>query len=130
MKIREGYGMTRDGRKVKIERNGDDVDIYPFSHDSGNGSFHGITATGRSCIHSDKDDIVSMIDDDASSPVRTVTRREIVPGEYGGVVIEEHVGSVVHLHMLRNTLDRNELLSAAMVFSQLAEALDDIGDAE
>lgn len=61
----------------------------------------------------------------ADGPVRTITRREIVPGEYGGVVVEEHVGSVVHLHMLRNTMDSLELRSAAMVLSQLAEALDD-----
>lgn len=49
---------------------------------------------------------------------------KIASGEIGGVVIEEHVGETVHLHLLRGTLDRHELRAAARVFLELAERLD------
>lgn len=123
VKIKEGYGMTRDGRKVRIERDGV-YGTYPYFHD-GNGGFHGLTFEGKSCIGSDKDDIVAMIDDDATGPVRTVTRREIVPGVYGLVHVDEglaHKTVAVHFHEARASAD--ELRSAAMIFSQIAEALD------
>lgn len=78
-------------------------------------------------------------------PVRTVTRREIVPGVYGRVLVteadkgdaEQGYGGVCVEWCNRNgdphsnndrdpaLMTAHELRSAAMVLSQLAEALDD-----
>lgn len=109
------------------EKRGPMKDQYNYFVDARGWGFY---ANGQRMAKSDEPDhpdhlVDEWVEPDAEGPVRTVTRREIVPGEYGGVVVEEHVGSVVHLHLLRNTLDAQELRSAAMILSQLAEALDD-----
>lgn len=63
------------------------------------------------------------------SPVRTVTRREIVPGTYGRIVVDGASNGTVKLTFKYKTIPpeftAEELDSAAMVFSQLAEALRD-----
>lgn len=66
------------------------------------------------------------------SPIRTVTRRELVPGVYGVILVNQAPSStgnkvdVTFKHIDGHTwYDANELRSAAMILSQLAEALDD-----
>lgn len=59
-----------------------------------------------------------------ASPVRTVTRREIVPGAYGQVsVISADRGRVEIFIDATSTAD--QLREAAHLFNQLAEALED-----
>lgn len=63
-----------------------------------------------------------------SSPVREVTRKEIVPGVYGRVrVIEEATGRVAFSMGESGTyhvFNPTELREAATVFNQLADALE------
>lgn len=96
-------------------------------------------ADGRRMTKSDEpvhpDHLVSeWVEPDAEGPVRTVTRREIVPGTYGHVYVKgemkNHPMGRVCLVGISSTTDTlgmtaHELRSAAMVLSQLAEALDD-----
>lgn len=64
-------------------------------------------------------------------PIRTVTRREIVPGVYGALRIDSHISSKVYIGF--NTecgnrfigLGATELREAAHILNQLAEALED-----
>lgn len=60
-------------------------------------------------------------------PVRTVTRREIVPGMYGCVEVLsfDKDGVTITFGPSCPYLCAEELRSAAMIFSQLAEALED-----
>ena len=58
------------------------------------------------------------------STIRTVTRREIVPGTYGNLEVERHVmGLTVVFEKMNPTAE--ELREAAHIFNQLAEALED-----
>lgn len=57
-------------------------------------------------------------------PIRTVTRREIVPGKYGGVVIDEHQTGDP-LVRFNAKADSASLRSAAKLFNELADVLDE-----
>lgn len=60
-------------------------------------------------------------------PVRTVTRREIVPGVYGRVcLIGKYTGDSVHVE-IGTGCNAAELRAAAATFLELAEALEDVG---
>src|SRR5690606_24872348 len=62
-------------------------------------------------------------------PVRTVTRREIVPGTYDGVRVGDVDGGYVTiLGLTQAAWSADELRSAAMILSQLAEFADDTGE--
>lgn len=78
-------------------------------------------------------DLVAEWVDGYASPVRTVTRKEIVLGEYGRVrVFNVFAGKKVGVRLipLENSgniadLDANELRHAAAIFTQLADALEE-----
>lgn len=54
------------------------------------------------------------------SPVRTVTRREIVPGEYGPVILyDDHSANVDCLR------DASTARSAARIFNEIADVLEE-----
>lgn len=130
MKIEEGkFYKTRDGRKVgPMVRWCDDFQARrPWSTSKGYDTSpcwgdHGDTAISDNVI-------VSEWTEDG--PVRT--RREIVPGTYGRVIIQG-VGSKFVDVGFTNDIDgigvlvADELRSAATIFSQLAEALDENAD--
>lgn len=70
------------------------------------------------------------------SPIRTVTRRELVPGEYGSILVDRlaNDGALVVLGFkttgnifpdCRSLFSADDLRSACMVLSQLAEFLDE-----
>lgn len=60
------------------------------------------------------------------SPVRTVTRREIVPGVYGKVRVNEcGIGGGVESIEMKPTRSPEELRESAHILNQLAEALED-----
>lgn len=72
-------------------------------------------------------DLVSEWTDDG--PVRTVTRREIVLGDYGRVRVNGSHNSAKEVSVIvEGWMKADELRSAAMIFSQLAEALDENAD--
>lgn len=57
--IRAGaYYRTRDGRKVMVHENGNDI-TFPFYHDRGRGGYHGVTAAGKSCLDQDYEDLIA-----------------------------------------------------------------------
>lgn len=63
----------------------------------------------------------------SSSPVRTVTRKEIVPGTYGRVrVMDEGAANMVTLWFEGHCFSSSDLRSAAATFTQLADALEDV----
>ena len=64
-----------------------------------------------------------------TSPVRTVTRKEIVPGQYGRVDIEDFEPGQVIVELNSRpcgsySIDASELRDAARIFNELADALD------
>lgn len=61
----------------------------------------------------------------ASGPIRTVTRREIVPGEYGKVFVDAVDGDGIRARLCRSLIDASELREAAHIFNQIAEALEE-----
>lgn len=65
--------------------------------------------------------------DQVFTPIRTVTRREIVPGTYNGVVIAGVGVSNKRVSVGMDTLFRNtdELREAAHLFNQIAEVLEE-----
>ena len=54
-----------------------------------------------------------------TSPVRTVTRREIVPGGYGGVTLFSDMSACV------SRMDANAAREAARIFNEIADVLDE-----
>lgn len=76
-------------------------------------------------------DLVALWADEPASPVRTVTRREIVPGMYAGDLVEIDRNAVVSEDGVSLWLPRNhrwiatDLRAAAAIFTQLADALDE-----
>lgn len=67
------------------------------------------------------DDIEPVNDD---SPIRTVTRREIVPGKYGVIRIDQGVRGPV-LDLWKANPDAEELRAAARIFNEIADVLDE-----
>lgn len=63
-----------------------------------------------------------LIDDATRMPVRTVTRKEIVPGKYGPLVVGGN-GSIL---LPQACYTPDELREAAHTLNQIAEALEDI----
>lgn len=134
MKLEVGkYYKTRDGRKVGPMLLWGDIE-YPFSD-------HPISGTsiwkddGSSTYHRQECTIISEWPSD--SPVRTVTRKEIVPGVYGKVSIhhlytdegfplvaisdcDSHKVRTVHVAMTPT-----ELRAAAATLIEIADALED-----
>ena len=60
-----------------------------------------------------------------TGPVRTVTRKEIVEGQYGMVLVDVHKDQVVVVVKPWHQPSPAELRAAAEVFTQLADALED-----
>lgn len=71
-----------------------------------------------------RSDDIELVND---GPVREVTRREIVPGVYGRVVVESCEDCEVAVSFTDESrwLNADELREAAHLFNQLAEALED-----
>lgn len=71
-----------------------------------------------------REDDIELVND---SPVREVTRREIVPGTYGRVIVDSVLSKkiVVAIDDWHQPMTAEELDNVAMIASQLAEALRD-----
>lgn len=59
------------------------------------------------------------------SPIRTVTRREIVPGTYGGVVVEDVYCDSVGFDFADFDGSPASLREAARIFNEIADVLDE-----
>jgi len=77
------YYKTRDGRKALV---GDNVggDMFPFYHAVEGRLWHGITAGGKSCVDSDKDDLVAEWTNEPTKPIANVAAQaDTIADEYG-----------------------------------------------
>lgn len=132
MQIEAGkFYRTRDGRKVgpMVKECARSYDWSGAEGEKGRIYREG-GAHGGSYVRNIPDlDIVAEWQDEPTGPVRTVTRREIVPGVYGIVHVWKQEGVGLCFSIAGRPHSADELRSAAMVLSQLAEALDDNKDA-
>lgn len=68
-------------------------------------------------------DYLELVCSSAASPVRTVTRKEIVRGNYGTVSVGATAGNAVMLEVPARFHGEKELRAAAATFLELADAL-------
>lgn len=130
VEIREGgFYRTRDGRKVGPARPADDY-AYGLGYKWSLGvewyyQDNGIAGNGTHEPH----DLIAEWTDEPASPIREITRKEIVPGVYGVIEIWKPIelpgdsGRVVDIEIIRNPMSESELEAAASVFMQIAAAL-------
>lgn len=129
MKIEEGkYYRTRDGRKVgpviegqKPYKDGRHAH-WPFRFEIFWYKSDGFSCPGEAQLHNDNDDLISEWQDEIPSPVRTVTRREIVAGCYGNI----HIDKRGFITMLATNRAEN-IREAAHLLNQIAEVLQENG---
>lgn len=82
-------------------------------------------------------DLIALWSDEPTSPVRTVTRKEIVPGTYGRISVASDADGYASIalttfdtgpsqldEVYRRSLKAPELRAAAKVFTDLADALE------
>lgn len=118
MKIEDGkYYKTRDGRKVGPLQATPYYPDYPWTVDDGALMYN---SEGRRITEYAGDDLIAEWTD---GPVRTVTRREVVPGPYGRVWVGEVRGKEIGV-ALNGMVSQDELKAAAAVLLELAGALD------
>lgn len=131
--LEEG-SLKEIGAKVGdvVEWCGNDMrenEFVSYEIDSVNGAYYHAKGS-PACImmmSSDHWRIISRASDNPKSPVRMVTRKEIVPGVYGGV---EVVASSDDCHVWvcineKNPMSANELRAAAKTLTDIADALDE-----
>lgn len=121
LKIEAGkYYKTRDGRKVGPTRTGGQY-IYV----EGRSYYY----DGRRCrSHETAGDLISEWQDETPSPIRTVTRREIVPGQYGLIEVVDVDENGASIWLPRNGRFHSETLrEMAHTLNQIAEVLQENG---
>lgn len=123
LKIEAGkYYKTRDGRKVgpiisdgmhwRVKDRIDPDEVFDWYE---NGKF--------SRIRDSDNDIISEWQDETQSPIRTVTRREIVAGNYGLIQIFDN-GC---MYIETDTYTAEQCREAAHILNQIAEVLQENG---
>lgn len=147
MKIEEGkFYRTRDGQKAQVWSN--ESDLYPWVMRLPSGVKHTVTRNGLyfhdrlaehpldivAEWHEDSlDRIEAEIKAELASPVRTVTRKEIVPGSYGAVSVvkfllpgraDEAGVAICTESGLHKRMNAAELRAAAATLIEIADALD------
>lgn len=117
LKIEAGkYYKTRDGRKVgPITFNGSNFGLLGESIYYSDGSI--------SSSHPHQGDLISEWQDETPSPIRTVTRREIVAGVYGLIQIFDN-GC---MYIETDTYTADQCREAAHILNQIAEVLEENG---
>ena len=125
MQIEAGkYYRTRDGRKVGPMVANPLID-YPFKDGSG---FMSFTTDGhRFCADEHHTDIIAEWTEAPTGPVRTVTRKEIVPGVYGRVRVYDETCEHGHVCMglpASYHWTAPELRAAVATLSEIADALE------
>lgn len=122
------YYKTRDGRKV-----GPVSGCYPFFYVPEIHDY--FYSNGRQWnTHESVNDIISEWKDETPSPIRTVTRREIVAGVYGPVDVRGvDEGGLIQIFIkptnlsLMSWYSAEELREIAHTFNQIAEAMEEAG---
>lgn len=123
-----GFYRTRDGRKVGPMRKPHGVNEryqWDATGEHGTGQFY--KDTGEADDGHDYDLIAEWVDEPAAqpaAPVRTVTRKEIVPGAYGRVHVtsaDDGVDIEANLH----SDDIASIRAAIATLTEIADALED-----
>lgn len=117
MKLEVGkYYRTRDGRKVgPMQKFNSYRNRHPWESHGCLWTDDGVAYLG---MYPDQNIRAEWIDEPAS-PVRTVTRKEIVPGTYGKVRVTG--GMYIHVNSMSTA---TELRAAIATLTQIAEALE------
>lgn len=121
------YYKTRDGRKASIIRKNETPDNYLVDHiEQGYQLYH--YPSGKSNLGDRRDDLIAEWTDAPTGPVRTVTRKEIVPGVYGSVVVGVRLqdGAIAVGFSVTGTavLNPAELRAAIATLTEIADALE------
>lgn len=124
MKIEAGkYYKTRDGRKVgpmrELDRKNTD---YPWTDQYGDMPDQRYSDSGKEIGMGSDYYLISEWQDEPS-PIRTVTRREIVAGNYGAVAITKSNNVMIPA----GEYTAEELREAAHLLNQIAEILQENG---
>ena len=120
MQIEAGkYYRRRDGKKrgpAWTDGNQPHPWCVPFDE-----SEHWYRDDGASCLGNADADLIAEWTEAPTGPVRTVTRKEIVPGVYGNVIVwNDGSGDVSVMNMRTAT----ELRAAVATLSEIADALE------
>jgi len=114
------YYRTRDGRKVQIHEEADNEGAQFYSQDCGLYFADGTFSYGEttSCANLD---LIAEWTEAPTGSVRTVTRKEIVPGVYGNVIVwNDGSGDVIVMNMRTAT----ELRAAIVTLTEIADAME------
>lgn len=110
----------RDGVIIDIVELVEGGIIYPFRCDRGQ------TYTPEGEMFGTKDpspyDIVSEVKPETPSPVRTVTRKEVVPGVYGNV--KAYINGAGKIGAEATCLDKDNIREAIATLTLIADALE------
>lgn len=127
MKIEEGkFYRTRDGQKIgPMQSNWCDDRCWPFvcrpAHDRMYWRRDGEACAGN--VNNMRPDL-DLVAEWTESPVRTVTRKEIVFGVFGKVMVNEGpTKGTFNSVSMAPTKDPDELRAAAATLTEIAEAL-------
>jgi hypothetical protein len=131
VKIEEGkFYKTRDGRKVgPMEENPDfnreagmRGETYPYYERKSGNSY---TEDGISAYDVTEDCEDNIISEWQEGPIREVCRRDIVPGQWGIVTVDNRNTKTITLKIEWGSFNSEEIREAAHLFSQLAEVLEE-----
>lgn len=140
MKIKAGKSYrTVKGEKADVaEHHPDSGRRFPFRGVSGGGVSGGGVLwwdeNGNSLIDGDHDIVAEWTDAEPvppcggevpTGPTRTVTRLEVVPGVYDGVVVGDRTENFVSVEFQILLADADQLERAAAVLTELAKAVRD-----
>jgi hypothetical protein len=121
MQIEVGkYYRTRDGQKVQIHEEADNEGAQFYSKDCGLYFADGTFGYGET-TRCPEQDLIAEWTEALTGHVRTVTRKEIVPGVYGNVIVWNDGSGDVSVMNMRTA---PELRAAVATLSEIADALE------
>ncbi len=131
VKIEEGkFYKTRDGRKagpivIHFGREHAGAEGFRDDHWYISTNRYYSEMSGRTSIRGESpDDLIEEWQDPTpTTPIRTITRREIVPGDYGVVGVTQDCNIVIY----KSKYTPEELREAAHILNQIAEYLESEG---
>lgn len=124
MKIEEGkFYRTRDGQKVGPVRRKDRDSGTPWIADQCFDDWVSEWRETGSLLSSGQPHPLDLVAEWTEGPVRTVTRKEIVPGDYGIVKVTTNPHVWVSIGVFREQTPA-ELRAAAATLTEIADALE------
>ena len=130
MKLEVGkYYKTRDGRKVgpmAIEESQDSTSFHWNVQGAGVGRWDESGDDGYASTFTVADgDLIAPWTAAPTGPVRTVTRKEIVPGVYGGLEVGQAVNGLVFLAMPIANFGQESIDALIANLTVIRDALED-----